>query len=57
VDRDEYSQYFGLHQEAVRFLLVAEAAKTSSTCLLSKNRLHIVSVRLHRTQKSLEPVQ
>ena len=29
MDRDEHIQYFDLHQEGVRFLLVAEAAKTT----------------------------
>jgi hypothetical protein len=30
VDRDEQIQYFDLHQEAVRFPLVAEAGKTTA---------------------------
>ena len=29
VDRDEHIQYFDLHQEGVKFLLVAEAANTT----------------------------
>jgi hypothetical protein len=34
VDRDEHIQYFDLHQEAVTFLLVAEATKDNSEVLI-----------------------
>jgi hypothetical protein len=42
VDRDEHIQYFDLHQEAERFLLVAEAAKT--TVRSSTTTRHLVEI-------------
>ena len=48
-DRDEHIQYFDLHQEVVRFLLVAEAAKTTVRFkyykVFSRNRIRVVSVQ------------
>jgi hypothetical protein len=50
VDRDEHIQYFDLHREAVRFLLVAEAAKTTvrssnTTRSFDRNRIRVASVQ------------
>ena len=42
MDRDEHIQYFDLHQEAVKFLSVAEAAKT--TVRPSNTTRHLVEI-------------
>lgn len=50
MDRDEHIQYFDLHQAAVTFLLVAEAAKRNSQVfkyykLFSRNSIRVASVQ------------
>ena len=51
MDRDEHIQYFDLHQAAVTFLLVAEAAKRNSQVFKyyklfsSRNSIRVASVQ------------
>ena len=51
MDKDEHIQYFDSHQEAVRFLLVAEAAKSrvrsSDTTKFSRKCIRVVSVQFY----------